>query len=57
MKLENGHGLAVDKEGFIYFTYQSSVVDETTRALVRFDPDGLNATLLGDDNILAQVQG
>ena len=45
--------LALGADGSIFFTYQSTTVDEDTRALVRFAPDGSSATLLGTDNALA----
>jgi hypothetical protein len=53
--LLNGHGLARGRDGSIYFTYESASVGADTRALIRFSPDGMNATLLGPDNELAHV--
>jgi hypothetical protein len=53
--LLNGHGLCKDHAGNIYFTYQSATVAESTRALIKFLPDGTGAQLLGNDNTLAQV--
>jgi len=53
VKLKNGHGLARDHQGNIYFTYESDSVEEDTRALIRFDSNGNNAVLLGKDNSLA----
>jgi len=49
----NGHGLAKDKNGNIYFTFQATSVDDRTRVLVRFNSDGTGGVLLGDDNRLA----
>jgi len=49
----NGHGLAIDNDGFIFFTFQPTEVDENTRVLVRFAPNGTGAVLLGSDNTLA----
>jgi hypothetical protein len=37
----------------IYFTYVSNKVVESTRALIRFRPDGTGAELMGDSNQLA----
>jgi DNA-binding beta-propeller fold protein YncE len=37
----------------IYFTYEPTHVTDTTRALVRFAPDGTGGELLGDNNVLA----
>lgn len=45
---ENGHGLARDAAtGYIYYTFQPKAVTPETRCLVRFDPDGTNAVMLG----------
>ena len=58
VQLLNAHGLAMSHvDGSIYFTYESVVSTKTqpqTRALIRFNADGTNATLLGKDNQLAQ---
>src|SRR5208283_1365886 len=54
VKMKNGHGLCMDTEGNIYFTYEPEKVQEDTRCLVRFKPDGTGAVLLGADNGLAQ---
>ena len=44
----NGHGLSLDPStGDIYFTFQPTSVNSTTRALVRFSPDGSSAELIG----------
>lgn len=43
----NGHGLTQDSQGNIYFTFVPKRVTNITQALVRFVPDGTNATLLG----------
>jgi hypothetical protein len=56
VQLKNGHGLARDHNGYIYFTYESDSVQPDTRALIRFNPDGTGAELLGPDNALAQVR-
>jgi hypothetical protein len=53
VKIRHGHGLCRDKQGRIYFAYEPQGVDSSTKCLVRFDPDGTGATLLGD-NALAQ---
>lgn len=53
VELRNGHGLARDKSGRVYFTYEPMRVLDTTRALVRFAPDGTGAELLGPDNLLS----
>ncbi len=53
VKMKHGHGLCHDTEGNIYFTYEPETVDEHTRGLVRFAPDGTGATLLGSSNALA----
>jgi hypothetical protein len=50
-QLLNGHGLCRDEAGILYFTYQPTVVTQTTQALVRFS-DGLQtATLIGDPKL------
>jgi len=53
VRMKNGHGLCHDAEGNIYFTFEPETVDEHTRCLVRFAPDGTGATLLGSSNVLA----
>ncbi|SPE62730.1 putative Peptidylglycine monooxygenase-like protein [Verrucomicrobia bacterium] len=53
VKMKNGHGLCHDSKGNIYFTFEPEAVEEQTRCLVRFAPDGTGATLLGLDNALA----
>jgi hypothetical protein len=53
VKMRNGHGLCLDAEGNIYFTFEAEKVEEQTRCLVRFKPDGTEATLLGANNALA----
>jgi hypothetical protein len=53
VKMRHGHGLCHDRQGNIYFTYESESVDASTRVLVKFAPDGTGATLLGPDNALA----
>jgi hypothetical protein len=54
VKMRHGHGLCRDDQGRIYFTYEAESVTDATRCLVRFAPDGTGATLLGNDNALAQ---
>ncbi len=58
VQLKNAHGLALSHaDGSIYFTYESmdgTKSDPATRALIRYDADGTNPTLLGADNRLAQ---
>ncbi len=53
VKMKNGHGLCLDTAGNIYFTFEPEKVENQTRSLVRFAPDGTSATLLGADNALA----
>ncbi|HWW02000.1 MAG TPA: hypothetical protein VNZ64_20035 [Candidatus Acidoferrum sp.] len=53
VKMKNGHGLCLDTQGNIFFTFEPEKVEEQTRCLVRFAPDGTAATLLGADNALA----
>jgi len=53
VQMRHGHGLCHDAQGNIYFTYEPEHVDEHTRCLVRFAPDGTHAVLLGADNSLA----
>jgi hypothetical protein len=53
VKMRNGHGLCKDTQGNIYFTFEPEKVEEQTRCLVRFAPDGTNPVLLGSDNALA----
>jgi hypothetical protein len=50
-QLANGHGLARDDSGNLYFTFQATTVTSSTQALVRFS-DGLQtATLIGDPKL------
>ena len=51
--MRNGHGVAKDSDGNIYFTFEPMSVDATTRSLVRFEPDGRGGVLLGSDNALS----
>ncbi len=53
VKMRHGHGLCRDAAGNIYFTFEPEKVEPETRCLVRFNPDGTGATLLGTDNTLA----
>jgi len=53
VKMKNGHGLCRDTLGNIYFTFEPEQVQEQTRCLVRFNPDGTDPVLLGSDNALA----
>jgi hypothetical protein len=53
VKMRNGHGLCRDTQGNIYFTFEPEKVEENTRSLVRFAPDGTGPVLLGGDNALA----
>jgi hypothetical protein len=53
VKMKNGHGLCHDSAGNIYFTFEPETVEEKTRCLVRFAPDGTSPVLLGADNALA----
>ena len=54
VRMRNGHGLCRDSNGNIYFSYEPEEVTDSTRSLVRFDPDGTGAVLLGSDNALAK---
>ncbi len=53
VRVRHGHGLCLDKEGHIYFSFEPEVIEAQTRCLVRFEPDGTGATLLGTNNDLA----
>ena len=53
VKMRNGHGLCLDDQGSIYFTFEPEKVEPDTRCLVKFAPDGSNPVLLGSDNSLA----
>lgn len=53
VKMRHGHGLCLDRQGNIFFTYEAESIDTNTRVLVKFAPDGTGATLLGPDNALA----
>jgi len=53
VNMRHGHGLCRDAAGNIYFTFEPEKVEPQTRCLVRFNPDGTGATLLGTDNSLA----
>lgn len=56
VQLLNGHGLARDRAGNIYFTYEST--DKTAasvRALIRYSPDGSGGELLGDATLAQGV--
>ena len=53
VKMRHGHGLCHDVQGNIYFTFEPEHVDDHTRCLVRFAPDGTQPVLLGMDNALA----
>ena len=53
VKMRHGHGLCRDDAGHIYFTFEPEKVEAGTRVLVRFEPDGTGAVLLGSDNALA----
>lgn len=44
---QNGHGVTKDSHGNIYFTFVPKKVNHYTQVLVKFAPDGTNATLLG----------
>jgi hypothetical protein len=52
--MRHGHGLCRDSEGHIYFVFEPEKLEADTRALVRFEPDGTEPTLLGSDNTLAR---
>ena len=56
VQLVNGHGLARDAAGNIYFTYESSNKDDVgVRALIRFNPDGTGGVLLGNATLAQGV--
>ncbi len=44
----NGHAVAIDNKGQIFFTFQPANVAMDTQVLARFDPDGTNGVLLGE---------
>jgi len=50
-QLLNGHGLCRDSEENLYFTFQPTVVNSTTQALVRFSSELQTATLIGDPKL------
>jgi hypothetical protein len=45
--IANGHGLVTDRQNNIYFTFQSSPVLNTTKALLRYASDGSGPVQLG----------
>jgi hypothetical protein len=47
----NGHGVCQDNEHNIYFTFVPKKVTNATQVLVRFTPDGGQATLLGQPGL------
>ena len=53
VQMRHGHGLCRDGAGNIYFTFEPEKVEANTRCLVKFNPDGTDAILLGVDNALA----
>ena len=53
----NGHGVARDATGNIYFTFQPANVGDDAQVLVRFNPDGTNGTLLGEKGANGLSQG
>ena len=58
VRLLHGHGLARDKAGNVYFTYQTEkqyVSDPDVRALIRFNPDGTGGQLLGNTTLAQGV--
>lgn len=44
---KDGHGVTLDREANIYFTFHPKSVTNETQVLVRFDPSGANPVLLG----------
>ena len=56
VELVNGHGVAKDAAGNIYFTYESANKgDAGVRALLRFAPDGTGGKLLGNATLAQGV--
>lgn len=56
VQLVNGHGLAKDARGHIYFTYEAGNKDDAAvRAVVMFAPDGSGGTLLGNATLAQGV--
>ena len=53
----NGHGIARDAAGNLYFTFQPANVAEDTQVLVRWNADGTNGTLLGEKGPNGLSQG
>ena len=53
----NGHGIARDSAGNLYFTFQPANVAEDTQCLAKFNPDGTNGILLGDKGPTGLSQG
>ena len=53
----NGHGIARDAAGNLYFTFQPANVAEDTQVLVRWNADGTNGTLLGEKGPSGLSQG
>eukprot|EP01052_Picozoa_sp_SAG31_P027387 SAG31_NODE_2561_length_5481_cov_2.689335_6_plen_76_part_00 len=53
----NGHGIARDATGNIFFTFQPANVASDTQCLVRFDKDGTNGKLLGEKGPNGLSQG
>ena len=46
--VQDGHGLAKDRAGNIYYTFNPREHTPTSQVLVRFSPDGRNPTWLGE---------
>ncbi|MBI5396738.1 MAG: hypothetical protein HZA91_15700, partial [Verrucomicrobia bacterium] len=53
VRMKHGHGLCHDAAGNIYFVFEPEKVEADTKSLVRFNPDGTGAVLLGKDNALS----
>ena len=53
----NGHGIARDAVGNLYFTFQPAQVAADTQVLVKFNPDGTNGTLLGEKGAVRTPSG
>jgi len=53
----NGHAVAIDNHGSIFFTFQPANVAADTQVLARFDPDGTNGVLLGEKGPAGLSQG
>jgi hypothetical protein len=47
VEVKNGHGLALDSAGNIYYAFEPENVEAGTKSLARFTPSGQNVELIG----------